>query len=140
VVGDLVIDNSIPWRFFDRACQGPSQICSLGLVLFLSNSHYILAKVNLGSRINNVEEFKVFLYFLKATMKKGIKTLQVFGDLTLTIKWMKDQIQIHNLGLLPPALHLKELASHFQVITFDLIYQENNTMVDSLSKEGITKI
>lgn len=35
------IDYDIPWGFFDGACQGLPLVCGVGVVLFMSQNHYI---------------------------------------------------------------------------------------------------
>lgn len=47
-MGPLSMDRSYAWSFFDGAYQGLGQTCNFGIVLFLSDSHFFTAKVNLG--------------------------------------------------------------------------------------------
>jgi len=47
-MGELSMDRSYAWIFFNGSCQGPWQTCSLGFVLFLSYSQFFIAKANLG--------------------------------------------------------------------------------------------
>jgi ribonuclease HI len=109
-VGDLTVDKSIPWSFFDGACQGLGHVCGLGYVLYLSESHFYTGKENLGSGTNNYGEFKALLFLLKSSLNKGLECLQVFGDSTLVVNWMNDELQVQNIGLLTVAMHMKDLA------------------------------
>eukprot|EP01018_Ginkgo_biloba_P034393 Gb_34571 [translate_table: standard] len=85
VVGELQVDRIKSWGFFDGACLGLGQTCSLRFVLQLSESHIIKAKANLGCGTNNVGELKALFFLLKITLDHGIRYLQVFGDSALII-------------------------------------------------------
>jgi ribonuclease HI len=137
VVGALSVDRSYAWSFFTWACQGPGKTCSLGFVLFLSDSHFFTAKANLGKGTNNVGEFKALLFLMKSALNKGIVRLHIFGDSSLTINWMQDQLQVHSTGLSPLAKHLKEISRQFQEVSFKHVYRELNVQVDTLSKDGL---
>jgi hypothetical protein len=120
LVGDLIIDNTTKWSFFDGACQGPGQLCGLGYVLFLSDSHYYTGRANIVDGTNNYAEFKALLFLLMSALNKGLVRQQVYGDSALTVN-----IQVHNIGLHSLALQLKDLARQFQVILFAHIYIES---------------
>lgn len=55
-VGELMIDKTIPWGFFDGAKQDPQNFCSFGGVLFLSEKHFFKFKAGLDSGKNNFAE------------------------------------------------------------------------------------
>jgi hypothetical protein len=65
-VGALLVDRSYSWSFFDGASQGPRKTCSLGFDLFLSNSHFFIAKANLEKETNNVGKFETLLFLMKS--------------------------------------------------------------------------
>jgi ribonuclease HI len=99
VIGEVIMNKDYAWSFFDGACQGPKHFCSLGFVLFTSEDHYFTGKENLGIGTNNQGEFKALLFLLKCALEKNILQLQVFGDSTMTINWMNNEIQVHSTGL-----------------------------------------
>ena len=55
----------------------------------------------------------------------------------ISIRWMKEQLQIHSVRVHSMALHLKEISRQFQEIIFSHVYKELNMQVNSLSKEGL---
>jgi ribonuclease HI len=71
--------------------------CGLGFVLYLSYSHYMTSKCNLGHGTNNQGEFNALFSLLKFIVDINISSLQVYGDSELTIKWMNDKIHVTNL-------------------------------------------
>jgi len=78
---------------------------------------------------------------------KNIKKIQIFGDSSLVINWMRGSIQLFNIILSPIGKRLKEMTNFFEVIFFEMtnffeiiffehIYQELNGETDALSKEA----
>jgi hypothetical protein len=65
----------------------------------------VISKVNLniGRGKNNQGEFKVLFYLLKSDLDKAIDKLQVLGDSSMVINWMKGSLQVQNDSLLPLA-------------------------------------
>jgi ribonuclease HI len=73
---------------------------------------------------------------LKLALDKVIQQLQVFSDSMLVIKWTRDENEIHNVGLQPLAVKIKEASQLFGQITYTHVFQELNTEADALSKKG----
>ena len=67
-----------------------TNICSLGYVLHLINTHFYKERANFGYGTNIVSKFKELLYLLKAAIEKGVHVLHVYGDSSLNFKWMQD--------------------------------------------------
>lgn len=57
-----------------------------------------------------------FKMLLKKVVEMNIKQIQVYGDSSLIIPWMKRTDQILNRSLRPIGEHLKEVASLFDFI------------------------
>jgi hypothetical protein len=58
-------------------------------VMFLSDSHFIKFKVEIGPSSNNYVDFRMFIFLLKCTIVQGIKRLQIYDDFSLVINWMQ---------------------------------------------------
>lgn len=71
-ISPLNINQTNPWGFFDRACQGAEKICGLGFLIFFTLSHFITGKANIGKGTNNLAEFSALLALLKLAAHKGI--------------------------------------------------------------------
>jgi len=56
-VGELEINKSCPWSFFDGSKQGIPKNNTIGGVLFLYNTHCVEFKVGLRPGSNNCVEF-----------------------------------------------------------------------------------
>jgi ribonuclease HI len=96
----------------------------------------VISKVNLniGRGKNNQGEFKVLFYLLKSDLDKAIDKLQVLGDSSMVINWMKGSLQVQNDSLLPLAQQLKAISNQFIWVNYTHIYREHNEIADQLSK------
>ena len=92
IIGELDVKKEPMWSFFDRDFWGPENHYNIGFFLCLSNVHLFSGKGCLGSSRNNIGELFALFYLLKIAKEKDIEQLQVLGDSTLTIKWMKEEI------------------------------------------------
>jgi hypothetical protein len=64
VLKPLYINISNPWGYFDWACQGIKNIYGLGFTLFISQTHYIYGKFNIGYGTNNLAELSALFSLL----------------------------------------------------------------------------
>jgi len=64
VLKPLYINISNPWGYFDWACQGIENIYGLGFTLFISQTHYIHGKSNIGYGTNNLAELSALFSLL----------------------------------------------------------------------------
>lgn len=71
-------------------------------------------KNNMGICTNNLVEFKELYFMFKFALDRDISNLPVFGDSTLVIYWMIDQLQMQSNLLLPLVVQLKQISGHFQ--------------------------
>ena len=97
------MDKYLAWGYFDGACQGSYSICGIGFILYLAETHRIQVKDNARRGTNNQGELKTMFYLLKSTLDRGIDKLQVKGDSSMVITWMKGSLQVQNNSLLPLA-------------------------------------
>jgi len=76
-------------------------------------------------------------YLLKYSLNIGIDKLQVMGDSTMVINWLKGILQVKNNSPLPLAMQLKARSNEFTWIKYTRVYMEHNKSVDYCSKEGL---
>jgi len=67
-------------------------------VVFVFEHYYSSFKPNVGPETNNRENFSSLLYLLKFTNFKNLHSVQVMGDSSLVIKWMKNDSQVKNIN------------------------------------------
>lgn len=80
VVGDLVIDHSHPWAFFDGTCQGEDRTGGIGGVLYLKEKHCINFSANVGSGSNNHVELLALQGLMRVAYHRQISHIQIYGD------------------------------------------------------------
>ena len=88
-VGCFLIDKPSSWGFFYGAKQGLPKLCSVGVILFIYDSHFIKFKVGLHLVTNNWIELIDINRLLNIALDKGVLHIQVFGDSSLSINWNK---------------------------------------------------
>jgi ribonuclease HI len=131
------MDCQRPWDFFDGASQNRHQICGSGKIFHLSNRVSFKIKMGLGSGINNFAELislKLLLLFCK---EKNVTSLQVFGDSQVVVKWVQNQLQCHDILLLPILEEVQRLVVSFDIFEIHHVFRERNMVADQLSKEGM---
>jgi ribonuclease HI len=131
------IDYTIPWGFFDWASQGHPPSCGVGVVLFISHSHYIHIGYAPGGGTNNRAELIALWTLLETTKEKNLTKLQVFGDSKLVIDWARGLNNIQNPRLASILRDIKLTFRDFEWNSFQHILRELNTKADGLSKEAL---
>jgi hypothetical protein len=91
----------------------------------------------MGRGTNNLDEFVALFYLLKFFLDKELFAIQIFGDSLMVIKWMLEQVQVQNIGLLVVEEQVKDIATYFLDIIFSHILCEKKQVGDILSKEGL---
>jgi hypothetical protein len=88
-VGELVINITLPWIFFDgrRWCssRGKQHLCIWGCLIYI---HFIKFKENLSRGTNNRETNMALRALLKLDISRRLQNLHVFGDLLLVNNYM----------------------------------------------------
>jgi len=107
IISKVCVDKSLPWGYFDEACQGLGSISGIGFILYFLETRQFQVKCNKGRGTNNQGEFKAFYRLLKSALDRGINKFQVKGDSSMVINWMKGNLQVQNNSLLPLAQQLK---------------------------------
>jgi ribonuclease HI len=131
------IDPSYPWGFFDGACQGHPPRCGVGVVMYLSSTHYIHIRYAPGGGTNSRAELTALWTLLEAAKEKSIRTLQVFGDSKIVIDWAMGKASIQNQLLETIMRDIKLNFRAFENMYFLHTMCEYNTKADSLSKEAL---
>lgn len=111
-----------------RGNPGPS---ASGFVILDSNGNTLVDKgVYLGITTNNQAEYTALKLALEAARKGGARDVQVFMDSMLVVNQMKGIYKIKNRDLWPIHGAIKEIASHFDKISFTQVPRELNRLAD----------
>ena len=118
-----------PCGFFVGAAT--RNIGGVGFVLLLSASHTLGFSLGCGTSTNTREELLVVSKHL------GIPLLTIFGDSLVIINWANRNASLDSPSLGHWCKDIRSLMYNFSHLTIKHIYHEWNTMVDSLSKQGL---
>jgi hypothetical protein len=69
-MGELQVDKSRPWCFFNGACN--DSICGCGFVFHLTDLTYFHFKANVGRGTNNFSEFMALFLLLKFSLASRV--------------------------------------------------------------------
>ena len=131
-----LIDQDIPWGFFDGASQARQLRCGGGGVLFKSEAHFFHFSARFGRGSNNYAELMALRLLLLFALEQGCLSLQVFGDSMLVIEWEKETVQCHVMILLPIVEEVFRIKQQLNHISFTHVYRERNRVADQLSKQA----
>ena len=69
-------------------------------------------------------------------MEWGCRTLKIFGDSMIIIKWDNGIQRCHIIRLLPILEEIFLFKHHFDSLSITHVYRERNRLDDKLSKDG----
>ncbi|XP_022719622.1 uncharacterized protein LOC111277441 [Durio zibethinus] len=106
------------WKiFFDEASNIMRH--GIGAVLISPEENYYPCTIRLDFNYrNNVTEYEACIIGLQMAIEKKIKTLKVYGDLTLVIYQLKGKWEARDLKLMLYQKHITSLMKHFKEIQF----------------------
>ena len=129
-----VINESIPWDFFDGAF-GVNGLCGAGLIIHLSPDNSLCASEGLGQGSNNFAELKALHFLLCWLISNHMRQIQIFGDSRNVVNWFNGTQQCKNYILLPLLKEICRLKCFFYEISVVHIYRERNQeAIDYLKK------
>lgn len=129
-----LIDQSIPWAFFDGAAN--AQSCGGGIIIHLSEQHLYKIKAGLGAGTNNFAELITLRHLLHFALSHHCNSINIFGDSQIIINWINGTSTCHMHTLSIILNEVLELKATFNYITVSHIYREHNKDADKLSKEA----
>ena len=124
--------------YFDGCSKGNPGEAGAGAVIYHNNDEIWSSSVYVGDKkTNNVAEYTGMIIGLTEAINRNIKQLSVKGDSMLVIKQMKGEYQVRSTNLTELFTISTQLASQFDIITFDHVYRHMNKRADELSNDGI---
>ena len=131
----VIIQEGIPWAFFDGASQNDR--AGAGLCIYLNPEHSFKASVGLGMGTNNFAELSALRLLLCWFLKKNIFAIQVFGDSLNVINWVNGTSSCQNQILKNLLEEIMLLKTSFNSLSLCHIYRDNNKEANQLSKAGL---
>ncbi|KAK5838596.1 hypothetical protein PVK06_007330 [Gossypium arboreum] len=122
-----------PWKLsFDGASNAVGN--GIGAVLVSPNGDYypLTCKLDFDC-INNMAEYEACIMGLRATIERGIRTSEVYGDSVLVIYQLKGEWETRDPKLINYRKVVLGLLEEFDDITFNYIPRDENQMADALA-------
>lgn len=124
--------------FFDGASKGNPGKGSYGGALYKDNTLlFTYCNIIDGDCTNNYAEYSGLLHGLQYALKYNITTIKVYGDSQLILRQMTGQYQVKSETLRPLYEKCKELESYFELIQFEHIPRNENSLADSLANQAL---
>ena len=124
-----------PVGYFDGAAQ--LGLGGAGLVIFISETHYLTFSVGVGLGTNTRAELLALWSVLKVSNMMGVPLNQIFGDSMVIISWENK----HSALEIPALKHWCDDIIHMLLcappLTINHTFREHNTLADGLSKSAL---
>lgn len=85
-------DRSKLWAYFDRALTDSGGNNGGGFIIHLSTDIYFHVFVGFGVGSNNYDEILAYWNLLAFSIEQGASYLQIYGDLTLVVNWLNNNL------------------------------------------------
>ena len=92
----------------------------------------------MGTGSNNFAEIIDLKLLLTLALENHISNLQIFGDSQLVINWVTSKFRMYNSLLSQVLREVIRISDMFERVEYKHIYQERNSKVDVLAKDGAT--
>ncbi len=112
-----------------RGNPGPS--ASGYVLLDMNNQVIVKSGVYLGVTTNNQAEYQSLKFGLQEAQRIGAHRVQVFMDSMLVVNQMTGKFKIKNRDLWPIHQSIKDLAVHFNKVTYQHVPRELNKLADA---------
>jgi len=126
--------------FFDGGSRGNPGVAGCGAVMYddLKGKKAWSLSAYLGhNKTNNQAEYAALCFGLEEALKRGVSSIQAFGDSTLVVKQVEGVWKVKNAGM--KVWHAKALAlkSKFKRFRISFVPREENGVADGLANEGM---
>ncbi len=121
--------------YTDGACLGNPGPMGLGVCLRIGNNTYTHAEYA-GQGTNNVAEYSALLKGLEIASTKGVTDVACFLDSELVVKQLTGVYRIKDARLQEIAKKIQAFKQRFVTCTITHIPREQNSVADTLSKQG----
>ena len=118
--------------FADGANRHTCNLASAAWVIYSPSGQLVTAGgACLGPASNNVAEYRAVIELLWDALSRGITQLEVRLDSQLVLSQLNRAYQVRNPTLLHQFMQIHLLERHFEVITFNHIPRNQNSLTDA---------
>ena len=118
--------------FADGASHHTYNLASAAWVIYYPSRQLVAAGgACLGPASNNVAEYRALIELLWDALSHGITQLKVRLDSQLVVSQLNQAYQVRNPILLRQFMQIRLLERHFEVITFNHIPSNQNSLTDA---------
>jgi ribonuclease HI len=119
--------------YFDGKAEPNPGKGSGGAVLFNGSEQVFRVGKYLPNTTNNQAEYTGLIIGLKECIKRGIKSVEVFGDSNLVIEQSAGRWKVNNEILQGLNAQVKNLSKEFSSITFTHVLRNKNSVADEIT-------
>ena len=118
--------------FADGASHHTCNLPSAAWVIYSPSRQLVaLGGACLGPNSNNVAEYRVIIEVLWDALSRGITQLEVHLESQLVVSQLNRAYRVRNPILLRQFMQIRLLERHFEVITFNHIPRNQNSLIDA---------
>ena len=128
--------------YIDGACQPNPGSGGIGIYVKGSGLEESFSIPLNGTVTNNIAEYKALIFSLQLIKRKYLKSekISIFSDSNLVCMHFNDQWKCKDKKLIPLLKTAKDISKEFRKkIILSYIPREENSIADSLAKDGIKK-
>lgn len=128
--------------YIDGACQPNPGSGGIGIYVKGSGLEERFSIPLNGTVTNNIAEYKALIFSLQLIKRKYLKSekISIFSDSNLVCMHFNDQWKCKDKKLIPLLQTAKDISKEFRKkIILSYIPREENSIADSLAKDGIKK-
>ncbi len=128
--------------YIDGACQPNPGSGGIGIYVKGSGLEERFSIPLNGTVTNNIAEYKALIFSLQLIKRKYLKSekISIFSDSNLVCMHFNDQWKCKDKKLIPLLQTAKDISKDFKKkIILSYIPREENSIADSLAKDGIKK-
>ena len=119
--------------YFDGKSEPNPGKGSAGAVLFNGSQELFRVGKYLPKTTNNQAEYTGLIIGLNECVKRGIKSVEVFGDSNLVIEQSAGRWKVNNEVLKDLNAQVKTLSKEFTQISFTHVLRDKNTVADEIT-------
>jgi ribonuclease HI len=125
--------------FFDGGSRGNPGVAGCGAVMYDDTTGAKIWSLSayVGHKTNNQAEYAALCFGLEEALRRGVTSIQAFGDSTLVVKQLEGAWKVKNAGMKvwhDKALALKKKFKRFRI---GFVPREENGVADALANEGM---
>jgi ribonuclease HI len=135
------MNNSVITIFTDGGSRGNPGNAGIGVMAKKDGAELFTISEFLGIATNNFAEYTAVIRALEVCGEKHLQkeSIGFYLDSKLVVEQVQGNWKVKEVTLMPLVAHVRELARHFEKITYTHIPREKNKEADALANEAMDK-